>query len=53
MKRRKNYGWLSVLSVLAVLAAWEIVTDVLHVMPAYMLPSPRTVLDAFLYKLTG
>lgn len=53
MKQRKRYGWLSVISVLAVLALWEIVTDGLKLMPEYMLPSPAAVFEAFIYKLTG
>lgn len=50
---RKKYRWLSVLSVLCVLAAWELVTDVFHLMPEYMMPSPLAVCKAFAYKLSG
>ena len=51
--KRKKYLWLSVLSVLCVLVLWELITDVLRLMPAYMLPSPLEVCKAFAYKISG
>ena len=53
MKRKKKYLWLSVLSVCAALGVWELVTDILQLMPSYMLPSPAAVVEAFIYKLAG
>ncbi len=51
--KRKKYRWLSLVSVLAVLGLWQLVTDGLHLMPDYMLPSPMAVCRAFAYKLGG
>lgn len=51
--KRKKYLWLSIVSVLCVLVLWELVTDVLRLMPSYMLPSPLEVCKAFAYKVSG
>lgn len=51
--RSLKYTLISICSVVVVLTAWQLVTDVLHIVSPFMLPSPAKVLDTFIYKLTG
>lgn len=53
MKSNKKYILISVVSMICFFLVWEIVTDVLHVFPAYSMPSPLKTLQAFGLKLTG
>lgn len=52
-KKRLKYKLLSACGFLSILVLWQLLTDVLHLMPGYMLPSPLAVVKAFLYKLSG
>ncbi len=53
MKNNKKYILISAVSMICFFLVWEIVTDVLHVFPAYSMPSPLKTLQAFGLKLTG
>lgn len=50
MKKTPKYWYLSVLSVGGFLLIWWLVTDVLQLFPATMLPSPVKVLQSFIKK---
>lgn len=50
MKRKNQYWYLSVISVCMFLFIWWLVTDGVHVFSEKMLPSPITVLIAFVQK---
>ena len=50
-RRRKNkYLMVSVLTMVVFLLIWELCSDVLHLMPAYSLPSPVASVKAFITK---
>lgn len=53
MKKKSNtfYTMISILSVLVFLLIWELLTDVLKVVPSYSLPSPIKVVQTFVVKL--
>lgn len=51
MKKKNKYFYLSILSVGAVLAVWWLVTDVMKMFPATMLPSPVKVVETFVEKM--
>jgi len=56
MKKNKSniiYLLISCISFLTVLAIWELITDVFHVVSPLILPSPVKVLNTFIYKLSG
>lgn len=46
-----KYKIVSVISIAVFLAIWEVCTDILHLAPASMLPSPISVLETFIQKL--
>ena len=49
---KRKYLLISILSVMTFFLVWELVTDVLHLMPDYTLPSPMRVLSSFIKKMT-
>lgn len=49
---KTGYRIVSILSFLALLAVWEIATDVLHLLSPIIAPSPRIVLKTLAEKLT-
>lgn len=51
MKKKKNYFYLSVLSVGVFLMIWWVVTDVMKLFPPTMLPSPIRVVRTFFEKM--
>ncbi|WP_343250762.1 ABC transporter permease [Diplocloster hominis] len=53
MRTKTKYKLISLASVFVFLAFWEIITDVLQLLPAYVLPSPVKVLNCFITKLTA
>lgn len=53
MKSKVKYTLISIVSVLLVLGAWQLCTDVLHLVPSYALSSPAKVLQSFIFKLTN
>lgn len=54
LRRRNNIKLttISICSLLVFFGVWQLATDVLHLMPAYSLPSPVTVFRSFIQKLT-
>ena len=50
MKKKNQYWYLSVLSIVVFLGIWWLVTDGLHVFSETMLPSPFRVVKAFIEK---
>lgn len=50
-KKQKKYAIITIISFAALLVMWELFTDVLHVKPDYILPSPIDVLKALIAKL--
>ena len=54
-KESKNlkYSLISISSVVVVITIWQLLTDVLHIVSPFMLPSPLKVYDTFVYKLFG
>ena len=51
MKKSKKYTIVSVISFLLFLFIWELITDILKVVPEYAMPSPYAVAKAFIYKI--
>lgn len=51
MKKNKKYTIVSVVSFLIFIAIWELLTDILKVVPEYTMPSPYAVVKAFIYKI--
>ena len=51
--KKKNYWWVSVLSVALFIGLWYLVTDVLHKFNSTTLPSPTVVLMTFIKKMTS
>lgn len=51
MKKKNQYWYLSVLSIVVFLGIWWLVTDGLHVFSETMLPSPFRVVKAFIEKI--
>ena len=50
--RKKNYFWISILSVILFLCFWYLVTALLKLFPNSTLPDPVTVFRTFLRKMT-
>lgn len=48
-----KYFLISLASVIVFFLLWQLITDVLHLMPAYSLPSPVKVFKALITKLTS
>ena len=53
MKKKNQYWYLSVLSIVVFLGIWWLVTDGLHVFSETMLPSPFRVVKAFIEKFSN
>ncbi len=54
MRRISKYTWYKIASLVSVIAffiAWELITDVFHLVKPYSLPSPIKVFDTFIKKL--
>ncbi len=51
MKREMKYKIISVISLVSFIFIWELITDLLKLVPSFMLPSPYSVLIAFWAKL--
>ncbi|MHB1253306.1 MAG: ABC transporter permease [Candidatus Humimicrobiaceae bacterium] len=51
MKNGIKYKIISVISVLVFIGIWELLTDVLKVLPSYTMPSPYAVAKEFISKL--
>ncbi len=51
MKREMKYKIISVISLVSFIFIWELITDLLKLVPSFMLPSPYSVLTAFWAKL--
>jgi NitT/TauT family transport system permease protein/taurine transport system permease protein len=51
--QKKNYLWVSVVSVILFLCFWYLVTAVLKMFPGTTLPSPVVVFRAFVRKMTA
>ena len=49
--KKKRYTLITIASLIVFLGVWELLTDVMHVKPDYILPSPIQVLKALIAKL--
>ncbi len=52
-RERKKYLLISVISFAAFILIWECVTEIFGLIPPKKLPSPRTIVNVFLYKLSN
>ena len=52
-QKKKNYIWLSSISVLLFIGAWYIATDILKLTKPNTLPSPVTILRTFITKMSS
>lgn len=52
-KENKKYMLISVISFVMFIVIWELVTDVFMLIPEKKLPSPRTLVKVFVYKLSN
>jgi len=50
-KSKSKYTVISIVSLIAFFGIWELITDVLKIFPSYLLPSPVSVVKAFINKL--
>ena len=51
--KKKRYTWVSVLSVVVLIAVWELCTDVFQFVGSNIMPSPVKVVESFIYKLSS
>lgn len=51
MRVKTKYKIISILSLILFLVIWELITDVFHLMPKYVLPSPVKIIEVFIKKL--
>ena len=51
--RKKNFFWISILSVIMFLCFWYLVTAVLRMFPTTTLPDPITVFNTFIRKMNS
>jgi len=51
MDKRSGKTWISVLSIITVIGIWYLCTDVFHLVSKYALPSPISIIKAFVMKL--
>lgn len=49
----KKYLIISIISLIVFVLVWEVLTDVLHLIPEKKLPSPRKIIEVFIYKLSN
>lgn len=49
----RKYAIITVVSFLVFLLVWELLTDVFHLIPEKKLPSPVTLIETFVYKLSN
>lgn len=52
-REKQKYLVISVISLAVFLLVWELFTDVMHLLPEKKLPSPATIIETFLYKLSN
>jgi len=51
MKEKRKYIIISIISFMVFILMWELLTDILHLIPERKLPSPITIVEVFFYKL--
>lgn len=52
-RENKKYLLISVVSFIVFILIWELVTDVLGLVSEKKLPSPQTIVEVFVYKLSN
>lgn len=52
-KENKKYMMISIISFVMFLMIWELLTDILQIIPEKKLPSPKTLIEVFVYKLSN
>lgn len=52
-REQRKYLIISIISFIAFIAIWELLTDILHILPEKKLPSPVTIARTFIYKLSN
>lgn len=53
MRVKTKYKLISICSLVVFFLVWELITDVLHLMPKYVLPSPLKIIEVFIKKLSS